>query len=381
MRRPVVAVVTGFTRNRFLLEASFAPIVVLKLQGVIDRIHYVTWDKAELDACVAPAAALPEVDIVRVPEPHVTGADHQKGFLYQSRNLAAALALVPEPEALVVKLRPDFLFDPAFLASKLLASDFLLAPVPRRTPAGVLMPPSPFKNKIWVAWADANQPFFMEDAAFIGCRSDLGKLVSEEAEKLVGTCGDADSPWITHVLRFIVPFLPEYPIFNRYLENFHFYVKDEKYRFDMLNATLLDPFFLHLLAAAAWILASSFHVDCGHARQLRFYPRQFTGDIANKPLEELPIYSPYSSVEQWRASEDPGSFLAAPKRVFGRLMDDSWQTALFSGMALKDIGREEFHLLLQRIADYRSGRLAGIEKNYYALLKSVYLCRKNRQAA
>jgi hypothetical protein len=371
MPRPVVAIVTGYTGNSLMLEASFAPLIALKRKGVIDRIHYVTWDKPESDACAA-LAAKPEVDVVRLPEPLVAGAPYQKGFLYQNRNLAAALALVPEPEALVIKLRPDFIFDQGFLASKILAADFLLAPAGNLAPGGIVMPPSPFKNKIWVAWADANQPFFMEDAAFIGLRCDVGKLASDEAEKLIARCGDEGSSWIAHVLRYIVPFLPDYPVFNRYLESFRYYVQQEKYRLQMLNATLPDPFFRHILIANAWILASSFHIDCGHYRQLLFFPNRFTGNSANQPPEHLPLYSPYATVEAWRSGERPGSLMNAAQRVFGRLMDDSWQTAIFTRPSLSDTSSENLRLMLQDIAAYRSGCLAAAEDAYYAKLAAVH---------
>ncbi|HEY0281282.1 MAG TPA: hypothetical protein VGC27_01515, partial [Rhizomicrobium sp.] len=73
MKRSAVAVVVGYTKREGLLRKSFAPLRRLKQAGVIDRILYVTWDKPELDAWLADAAAMPEVELVRVPEPEVSG--------------------------------------------------------------------------------------------------------------------------------------------------------------------------------------------------------------------------------------------------------------------------------------------------------------------
>jgi hypothetical protein len=67
MRRPVIAIVTGFTRNPELLHLSLAPLRQLKQRGAIDRIVCVTWDKGEIDHCVAPITNMPDVELIRVP--------------------------------------------------------------------------------------------------------------------------------------------------------------------------------------------------------------------------------------------------------------------------------------------------------------------------
>ncbi|HEV2650701.1 MAG TPA: hypothetical protein VGU69_05545, partial [Rhizomicrobium sp.] len=108
MTRAVDAIVTGFTKNAALCEASFAPLRRLKLDGVIRTIHYVTCDSAEIDGFVAPVETMDDVATTRVPQPAVTGSANQKSVLYQVANLDAALRLVEDGETLIVKSRPDF---------------------------------------------------------------------------------------------------------------------------------------------------------------------------------------------------------------------------------------------------------------------------------
>lgn len=216
MSRPAIALVTGFTRNEELCRRSLAPLRELKRRGLLDRILAVTWDGAELDACVAPIAAMPDVELVRVPQPvfPMAGAPYRKGIGMQIRNLEAALALVREDDALILKTRPDFVIDTEFLAGKLANFDKLCAPSLLPYTFGVEMPDSPFEMKIWVPWADSNQPFFYEDGTFMGLKRDVAQLADRRAEDHIVDLDDATYSWTAHILRFIMPFLGDYPIFD-----------------------------------------------------------------------------------------------------------------------------------------------------------------------
>ncbi len=177
--RPTDAIVTGFTKNAELYRRAFAPLQELKQRGVLRSIRYVTWDSAEIDGFVMP---LDGVDIVRAAQPQVEGNGSRRGFVYQTRNLEAALAQVKD-DALVVKLRPDFILRTGFLEGKLRDFERLCAISPNAKAFGHKLPRTPFERKIWIPWADANQPFFYEDAAFIGLKSDLKKLVVPDLDR------------------------------------------------------------------------------------------------------------------------------------------------------------------------------------------------------
>src|ERR1700733_1231826 len=134
--RPTDAIVTGFTKNAELYRRAFAPLQELKQRGVLRSIRYVTWDSAEIDGFIAP---LDGVDIARVPQPQVSGNGSRRGFVYQTRNLDAALALVKD-DALVVKLRPDFVFRTDFLEGKLRGFERLCAVAPNAKAWGHKLP-------------------------------------------------------------------------------------------------------------------------------------------------------------------------------------------------------------------------------------------------
>jgi hypothetical protein len=370
--RPVVALVVGFTRRDRLLQRSLKPLCSLRRKGVIDRLLYVTWDRPDLTPYVSPAGKMPEVEVVRIPEPVVSGDNYQKKHYYQTCNIRAALSLVEDEDALILKMRPDQIVDEAFLAAKILAFDFNCAPSP---PGGFGMPPSPFKMKVWVPWADSNQPFFMEDGLFMALRRDACKLVEPASDGIVRDYFDRGSLWITNAARYIGPFLDDYPVFRRYLREFRFYAQHNGCRRAQLEAVLFNPFFLTLMIANAWILADSFHIDCGYQGQILFYPPEDKnaggGKGQDEPFVDVMPRPPFNSVELWRGGEHPGEFIPNVSRIYGRLMDDRWQRTLFTSPN-KDVPVDKIRNALNAIQAYDKGVLREMENRYYADIEAVY---------
>lgn len=376
MTRPVIALVTGFTRSGELCRRSLASLRDLKRRGVLDRVMAVTWDDATLDPFVAPLRDMPEIELIRVPEPQIGGAPYRKGTIFQLRNLEAALALVPEPDALIFKTRPDFVADADFLADKIVNFNRLCAPSLLADTFDVEMPESPFQMKIWLPWADANQPFFYEDGAFMGLKCDLAKLADRKAEDYLGILEDKTFGWFAHVVRFALPFLDGYPIFRRYLEDFHCFPNNTNFRMDMLRTVNEQAFFWHLLVVHAWILATNFHVDCGAKGQLGLYTNISNQQADWSNFATLQVNPPYDDVEGWRNCQHPGGVLPGAGRVYGRLVDDAWQNALFTQPVLNDLTPDDIRGVLRNATFYAQGLLAGAEDEYYAALEK--LCRAHR---
>jgi hypothetical protein len=368
MTRPTDAVVIGFTKNTELSRRAFEPLLDLRQQGVLRDIHYVTWDSAEIDKFVAPVNALNGVRIARVPQPEASGNRNQRGLVYQTRNLEAAFARVAEPDALLVKLRPDYIFRTGFLKTKLQGFDRLCAKPAVTAVHDVAMPPSPFERKIWIAWADANQPFFHDDAAFIGLKSDLLKLIGDNVESRLPLLEELSCGSLVHVLRYAPAFLPLYPMFERYIAEYSGFINDMDYRRKLMSALLQDTFFWHLLIAHAWILYTSFHIDCGRAGDIAFYPNTINASANWTDLSSIKLAPPFDHVDKWRSGTNAGSeALPALTRVYGRLMDDAWPRALFT-KPMSDLPEATLCALMRGVAYYRNGHLARIEDAFYAKL-------------
>jgi len=374
MTREVVAILTGFTKNAELSQRSLAPLRTLRRAGIIDRILYVTWSAAGIDPYVEPLGALDDVEIVRVPQPEISASPVRAGMTYQIRNLEAALACVANDDALIVKLRPDFVFDEDFLTSKILGFARLCAPSDLGEAFGAAMPPSPFSAKIWVPWANASQPLHLEDAAFIGVKRDIEKLANRDAETLSGTTvlsanGDA---WLSHAVRYAAVFLPSYPIFAGYIRNYRYFVNDPSFRAVMMTVAVKQTFFWRLIAANAWILATSFHVDCGVGGELEFYANASNRNANWPSLCSLRIHPPYNAVDEWRLAQRPGGLLPCVGRMHARLVDDSWQHALFAGSDLTDMACDRLRGLLHESQRYRHDVPDVAEVSFYDALDNVW---------
>ena len=372
MSRPTDAIVTGFTKNADLCAASLAPLRALKQAGVIRNITCVTWTSPEIDAYLAPLSAMPDVELVRVAQPKALGSPFQRGTIYQVRNLEAALAQVPEEDVLILKSRPDFVADQAFLKSKIENFDRLCA-FPEIAIPGVELPRSPFKAKIWVPWADANQPFFYEDAACLGLKCDVAKLVTPKIEDRVGVLATTENIYgpYAHVLRFGAIFRDTMPIFSRYVRDYRFFPNDMDYRRRLIPLLAKEPFFQHLIVAHALTLAANFHVDCGRQGQLALYPNFWNLKADWSSMASLRVNPPFDRAEAWRASTSPGAFAPAVMRLYGRLMDDDWQRALFAG-PVPDIKQEVLHAVVRDAVNYRTGVLARWEESFFRSLSNFY---------
>lgn len=383
MTRPAIAIVTGFTKNTELLQLSMAPLRELKRRGAIQRLLYVTWDSADIDACAAPVAAMPDVELIRVAQPAARGTRYQKGVVYQVRNLEAALEEIPEDDSLILKTRPDFVADVDFLHGKIQNFDTLCALSDFPAGIGLGLAAPPFQAKIWVPWADANQPFFYEDAAFLGLKCDVEKLVTPRiAEKLspLDTVANTHGPF-AHVIRYGALFSQDYPMFGRYLREYKYFTNDMEYRKTLLPALMKEGYFWTLVIVHAWILANSFHVDAGSPGQLRLYTNLLNETADWTSLASLRNNPPFDNVDAWRRGARPGSLGAGAARIYGRLMDDSWQHALFNLPGPTDLSRERLLAALKSVSLYGKRVLADQEASFYRVLSGTHRQHFARRAA
>lgn len=381
MNRPVDAIVTGFARNGQLCVRAFEPLLKLKQEGLLRAIHYVTWTSCDIDAFVDPIAALPHVEVTRVPMPVAFGNGSQKGLVYQVHNLGAALDKVAGDETLVVKLRPDFVIRTDFLRAKIREFEHQSVIVCGARAFGVALPRVPLERKIWIPWADANQPFFFEDAAFMGLKRDLALLVTPHIRESLSILEDEACGPFAHVLRWASAFLLQFPIFTRYLEEYGAFPNVIEYRKTLIPLLLEDPFFWHLIVANAWILWTGFHIDCGHKGDLLFFANRVNQDADWSSLAALSVTPPYDDVEQWRvATRANFGLLPAVDRLYGRLVDDAWPSALFSHLH-SDVPLSTLTQIALVLSRPPSSSLRKVELTFFDRLKRHHASWRARHAA
>jgi hypothetical protein len=108
----------------------------------------------------------------------------------------------------------------------------------------------------------------------------------------------------------------------------------------------------------------------GEPDDLSFYANAVNRDADWSRFETLKVTYPYCNMTSWREGTKPGSALPSVCRSFGRLMDDSWQRALFT-TELPDLPRDTLIPMMENIARCRDGRLAGIEAEFYKMAERV----------
>ncbi len=209
-------------------------------------------------------------------------------------------------------------------------------------------------------------------------KSDLKKLIAPDLGKVEAILAQPTPNSLVHVLRYVYAFLPHFPIFRRYVEEYAGFVNDLDYRRQLVSVLFADGFFWHLIAAHAWILWTSFHVDCGEAGDLAFYPNTVNTDWSS--FDRLKLALPYDQVAMWREGTHAGEgVLPGLLRAYGRLMDDAWADAFFT-RTMNDIPPGMPGRLAQGVARQATGYLAAIEDAFYAKLKA-FRAERMRDAA
>jgi hypothetical protein len=372
MKRNVVALVTGYNKIEFLSAISFEQLRALRHKGIIDRIIYVTWDSPRLDNLLTPIIATPDIEVVRIPEPKLTGAPLENSIVYQIRNLQAALALIADDNALVLKTRTDILFlNESFLENKIVHFDELCARsgLPKRI--GTPLPPPVFKRKIWMPWANATEPLFYNDAVFLGLKCDIQKLADSGAERFLTILWDERTDRISHIARFLNLFLPDYPILQRYFENIHCFISTPEYRERFATLCRHHPFFRHLVVLNAWLLETNFHVDAGKNGDVVFCANR-TNQNKVTSIDDIQFAPPLTCVETWRNNIRPGALMNCFDFALSYLMDDNWAHTLLTSRKLSDITHAEIVTMLRNAAAYDRAKIGAMEDAFYSEANAFY---------
>ncbi len=372
MKRKVVALVTGYNKIEFVNAICFEQLCALRRKGVIDRIIYVTWDSPRLDELLAPIIANPDIEVIRIPEPKLTGAPLENSIVFQIRNLQAALTHVTDDNTLVLKTRPDILFlNESFLENKIVNFDELCArsTLPKRIDPS--LPAPVFKRKVWMPWGNATEPLFYNDATFLGLKCDIQKLADSGAERFLTILWDERTDRISHTARFFNLFLSDYPILQRYFDNTHCFISTLDYRERFVTLCRRHPFFWHLVVLNAWLMETNFHIDAGGNGDVVFCANR-TNQKQVTSIDDVAFAPPLTCVEAWRNNIRPGAFLNCFQYAVSYLMDNDWAHALFTSRNLSDAKHGDIVTMLRNAVAYDHSRIGVLEDEFYADANTFY---------
>src|SRR3989338_10094302 len=207
-KKGIDVIFTGLVRTPEKFKKSITDLVQIRKDGLINQIIFSTWDY-ELDKYPQIFEFLRKnnVTVLANKEPEDRGLGN---IWCQMKSLDIALTKV-EDDRFVLKNRTDIYINPEFLRKIFKEKEKIL----RITCA--LSKGNIFKYKVWVHYYELKTPFHMGEEAFFGHKHDIKLLVNYDASyDKKYKIGNA----VSHIRRFIHPFLNQYPILYEYLKTY-----------------------------------------------------------------------------------------------------------------------------------------------------------------
>jgi len=281
---------TGLIRKNEVFKKSIKDLTLMRKKGVVDKIILSTWDY-EVENNPEMVKFLEKNKVL------VIGSKEPKYFSFgtigqQMKAMETGLKKISSNK-FVLKTRTDIYINPNFLRMLFKEKEELLKII-NHLPNGNI-----FKYKIWIPWFEITKPFYISDECFFGYHQDMEKLINYDLmyDKKYNL-----GKGISHIRRFIHPFLEKYPILFKSLEE---YKEEEiiqrgwnhgtlgkllklyrfkifkkiglKIRFQVLKKKLKKQAYLDCLAAYYSILYGHFYVDSAS------FPNQITFMDYSKP--------------------------------------------------------------------------------------------------
>lgn len=262
----------GLVRKPDTFKKSVNDFLKLREQGLVNQIIFSTWDyEVEKNPEMIDFLKKNDVKIIASVEPKERGVGN---IWCQMISLEKALDKVDD-DRFVMKTRSDVYINPRFLR-KLFSEKEKLLKITNHLPKGDI-----FKYKIWVHYYELKTPFHMGEESLFGNKHDMKHMVNYETLYDNIKVGDA----VSHIRRFINPFIREYPILYKYLTKYSkdswlktftiwfshniYEVRGSKLsrkvssqnKFQRIHKKMKDDNFLDVLAAYYSIIHSHFYID------------------------------------------------------------------------------------------------------------------------
>ena len=206
-KKAVDVVFTGLARVPERFKESIKDLVQMRKEGLVNQIIFSTWDyEVEKHKELMDFLKKNDVIIIGSVEPQ----DRGEGNIWcQMKSLDVGLDKV-DTDRFVLKNRSDIYINPEFLRKLFIEKEDLLK-ITHNLPKGNI-----FKYKIWVHYYELKTPFHMGEECLFGHKHDIKLMVNYEKLYDELKVGNA----ISHIRRFIHPFLKDYPMLNSYLKSY-----------------------------------------------------------------------------------------------------------------------------------------------------------------
>ena len=256
--KPINIIFTGLVRNPELFVRSIEDLQKLRQEKMINKIIFSTWI-GEIDKYDGIRKTLEDCDchIIESEQPPKSPGN----VWHQMKALYCGMELIKD-DSYCLKTRADLHIKPEFIQKLICDKDYLN--INTQNDENKV-----FEKKIWIPYFEITKPFYMSDECFYGKAVDIRKLVNfDTSYDLIYNidCG------ITHIRRFIHPFIEVIPLFRQYLKYAAYSGHFTPWRFEILEYNLKSDFYLNILASYYKILHTYFRVESNYIpNQFSFY--------------------------------------------------------------------------------------------------------------
>lgn len=189
-----------------VFNKSLEDALALQESGELDGVIWSTWEHEEEEFVKTKLLQVPRgLNFTCISQPSLedNGLGNIKAQMSTFNSGVYLANEVYSEDCLILKSRPDGYIKPDFI-KKVLNLDYSLSSDAKILP-----------HKIWTPWFNMLKPFYLEDSFFASKASSMTKLHNTDGMFVYEKMGQG----ISHIRRFIYPFLDSYPILKKYISN------------------------------------------------------------------------------------------------------------------------------------------------------------------
>ncbi|MDB3972306.1 hypothetical protein N9400_02595 [Candidatus Thioglobus sp.] len=239
---------TGLIRTDNRFKNSINDLLELRKKGLINQIILSTWID-ELDNYQGLKGFLKNNNIQILES--VPPSSCKGSFLHQSRSLHLGLDAIKDRDLMIFKTRADLYVEKIYL-EKILNLDLNIS----------IHLSHVFEKRVWLPWFEITKPFYLADECFLATYNDSKKLVNYNM--IYDVHYNIDSG-VSHIRRFVEPFLPVYPIFEVYLNYLGTTAHGTNLRFKVLNELVNDEDYRKFLKLYYFVIKNYFYIGLDDA--------------------------------------------------------------------------------------------------------------------
>lgn len=280
--RSINVIFTGLVRDSKLFVKSIKDLVKFRRENMIDKIIFSTW-KGEIDKYVGLRDVLEDCDCYLI-ESELSPVS-PGNIWHQMKSLYLGLHMIKD-DSYCLKTRADLFIKPEFIRKLITDEDYLN--INSTDNHNILF------KKIWIPYFEITKPFYMSDECFFGKTIDIKKLVNFDASYDI--LYDIDCG-ITHIRRFIHPFVQTIPFLKQYLKFAAYSGHFTPFRFKILEYNLKSNFYLYCLAIYYQIVHTYFRVESDYVTEQFIFRHRCLNPVVS--LDEKMFRNNFTKEKSW----------------------------------------------------------------------------------